>query len=200
MKVDLPMVQPVKARGRTYYYFRRTGMKSIKLPGHPGGREFQVAYEAALRLHAPEKIEQPRRAKGAGRGALAWVIEQFKLKSPQWKNATASTREVYDRRHHWLAKNYGTEQLVDFDRDVLKQMRDLPEFANKPSVADATIERFGTLWNFAEEFLHLDNMRVHKGINPARTSRRSKRAEARARRFGRSTYATQSKSIRTPIS
>ena len=62
---------------------------------------------------------------------MAWVIEQYKLKSPQWKNATASTRDVYDRRHHWLAKNYGIEQLADFDRDMLKQMRDLPEFARK---------------------------------------------------------------------
>jgi integrase len=174
MKVDLPMVQPVKSRGRTYYYFRRAGIKSIKLPGQPGSREFQDAYQAALRRHAPEKIEKPRRASGAGRGALAWVIEQYKLRSPQWRDATASTREVYDRRHHWLAKNYGAEQLADFDRDMLKQMRDLPEFANKPSVADATIERFGTLWDFAEEFLHLDGMRVHKGINPARNIKKVK--------------------------
>ena len=57
-------------------------------------------------------------------------------------------------------------------------MRDLPEFADKPSVADATIERLATLWDFAEEFLHLDEMRAHKGINPARNIKKLKTGEA----------------------
>ena len=35
-----PYVQPVGARGRIYYYFRRGDVR-IKLPGRPGTREFQ---------------------------------------------------------------------------------------------------------------------------------------------------------------
>ena len=89
-----------------------------------------------------------------------------------------STRAIYDRRHHWLTKYYGAEPIAGFDREAVKMMRDLPEFENKPSVADATIERLATLWDFAEEFLHIDDMRVHKGINPARNIRKLKTGEA----------------------
>jgi integrase len=106
------------------------------------------------------------------------VIEQFKTKSKQWENATDSTRSIYDRRHHWLTKNYGTLPIAAFDREAIKAIRDLPEFASKPSVADATIERLATLWDFAEEFLHLDDMREHKGINPARNIKKLKEGEA----------------------
>jgi integrase len=170
---DLPhYVQPVKARGRWYYYFRK-GSVRIKLAGRPNTSEFQLAYDEALRRHAPEKVV--RRGCGAI-GSLTWVIERYKSRSPQWRDATASTREVYDRRHHWLTENYGAEQIADFDRDLVKQMRDLPEFADRPSVADSTIERLGTLWDFAEEHLHLNNMRVHKGVNPARNIKKLKEA------------------------
>jgi integrase len=119
-----------------------------------------------------------QQARGAGRGALAWVIEQYRLKSEQWLNASESTRAIYDRRHHWLVKNYGSEPIAAFDRDALKMLRDLPEFADKPSVADATIERLATLWDFADEYLHLDEMRVHKGINPARNIKKRKASDS----------------------
>ena len=177
---DLPdFVQPVFARGRWYFYFRR-GKVRIKLPGQPGSHEFQNAYDAALRAHGPqpEVTPLPQLASGAGRGSVAWVIEQYKKKSEQWANASDSTRAIYDRRHHWLTKYYGAEPIAGFDREAVKMMRDLPEFENKPSVADATIERLATLWDFAEEFLHIDDMRVHKGINPARNIRKLKTGEA----------------------
>jgi len=178
-ETELPTyVQPVKARGRTYYYFRR-GDARIKLPGRPGMREFQNAYDKAMREHGPApEPTLPQLATGAGRGAVAWVIQRYKEKSEQWAHASDSTRAIYDRRHHWLTKYYGSEPIAAFDREAVKMMRDLPEFADKPSVADATIERLATLWDFAEEFLHLDGMRAHKGINPARNIKKLKTGEA----------------------
>jgi hypothetical protein len=168
-----PYVQPItKKNGLVFRYFRR-GKIRIPLPGDLGSIEFRLAYENALRLHAPEKLNQQRRGRG-GIGSLGWVIAQYKSKSSQWKNATASTREIYDRRHHWLAENYGDDQLADFDRELVKQIRDLPDFADKPSVADATVERLATLWSFADEFLHLANMRKHRGVNPAKGIRKLK--------------------------
>jgi hypothetical protein len=161
-------VQPVKARGSIYYYFRRGDVR-IKLPGLAGTRVFQNAYDAAMREHGPvPEATLPQLATGAGRGALAWVIQRYKEKSEQWANVSGSTRAIYDRRHHWLSKYYGSEPIAAFDREAVKMIRDLPEFADKPSVADATIERLAALWDFAEEFLHLDEMSAHKGINPAR--------------------------------
>jgi integrase len=115
---------------------------------------------------------------GAGRGSVAWVIEQYKRKSEAWAEASPSTREIYDRRHHWLTKNYGSDPIASFDRELIKMIRDLPEFADKPSVADATVERLAALWDFTEEFSHLDDMKVHKGINPARNIRKMKTGEA----------------------
>jgi integrase len=38
----------------------------------------------------------------------------------------------------------------------------------------STAKRFATLWDYAEEFLHLDNMKMHKGINPARNIKKLK--------------------------
>ena len=183
MNIDLPYVVRIKSRGRSYYYFRKgvdangRGGIRIALPGDPGTREFREAYEVALRENAPHLIQQSTPRGRAGRGSLAWVIEQYKLKSVQWLNAGDSTRSIYDRRHHWLTKNYGSELISAFDRDAIKMMRDLPEFNDKPSVADSTIERLATLWDFAEEFCHLDDMRVHKGINPARNIRKLKQHE-----------------------
>jgi integrase len=176
MKIDLPFVQPVRARGRMYYYFRR-GRIRIKLSGRPGSREFQDSYDAALRQNAPHLLQQPQRG-AAGRGSLAWVIDCYKAKAEAWAEASDSTRAIYDRRHHWLVKNYGSEPIASFDRDAIKMMRDLPEFAHKPSVADATVERLAALWDFAEEFLHLDDMKAHKGINPARHIKKLKTGEA----------------------
>lgn len=175
MKIECAYVMRVKARSRFYYYFRR-GRLRIRLPGKPGTREFVDSYDLALRQHAPEVLKT--RTYGAGRGALAWVIERYKAKSEAWAQASESTKVIYDRRHHWLAKNYGTEPVAAFDRETVKMIRDLPEFANKPSVADSTVERLAALWDFAEEFLHIDDMRVHKGINPARNIKKLKSGEA----------------------
>ena len=176
MKVDLPYVVHIKSRGRDYFYFRR-GAVHKKLPGHPGSREFSEDYDTLKRENAPHLVQWVR---GTGKGALAWVIEQYNLNSENWINASESTRMIYDRRHHWLMKNYGSEPIAAFDRDAIKMMRDLPEFADKPSVADSTIERLATLWDFAEEYLHLDDMRAHKGINPARNIKKLKSSDSQS--------------------
>jgi integrase len=166
MKLELPYVQTVKVKGRSYYYFRnQTTGKRIKLDGRPGSREFEASYQSALLANGPKR---PARATGAGRGSLAWVTERYKATSLDWEKATASTREVYDRRHHWLVKNYGAEPIWEFDRAMMKRIRDLPEFADKRSVADSVVARFATLWDFAEEHLDLDELAALNGANPAR--------------------------------
>jgi len=162
-------VQPVRARGRVYWYFRR-GKARVRLEGRPGSPEFAVSHDGAMRLYASELIKKMEQhpERGAGEGSVAWVIEQYKTKSDAWAKASESTRTIYDRRHHWLAVNYGREPIAAFDREAVKMLRDLPEFADRKSVADSTVERLAALWDYAEEFLHLDDMKLHRGINPAR--------------------------------
>ena len=58
--------------------------------------------------------------------------------------------------------------IWDFTREHAKQLRDLPEFSDKPSVADATVDRLAVLWSYAEEFCHLTEMVMLNGVNPAR--------------------------------
>src|SRR4030095_17241598 len=86
----------------------------------PGSREFSDAYEALKREHVPQLMQQ---ARGAGRGALAWVIEQYRLKSEQWLNASESTRAIYDRRHHWLGQKYGYETTSGVCQGCLEILR-----------------------------------------------------------------------------
>jgi integrase len=187
MKVKFHRVVRRVRNGRIYYYFRYGvdgrgyGGKLIALPGVPGTREFQTAYDGLLREHAPGVVALAARRTGRGvlaRGSLGWVIIEYKTKSSQWAEAKGSTREVYDRRHHWLAANYGSVPIASFDRELMKEIRDLPEFATKKSVADGIVGRFGTLWDFAEEHCHLPEMRAHNGINPARNVKKLKSGEA----------------------
>ena len=108
-------------------------------------------------------------------GSLGWTIARYKLKAPQWKEAAVSTREIYERRFAWLTDNYGGLQMAAFDGDMLREIRDLPEFDDKPSVADATVERFAHVWDFAREYLRAD-MRL-AGLNPGRHIKKAHRGE-----------------------
>jgi integrase len=170
MKSKLDYVQTVKVGKRKYYYFRnRSSGDRVKLDGEPGTREFDVSYEAALRAYAPLRaLTEITRANGAVPGSFAWVLAQYKAKSKEWLNAAASTQDIYDRRHHWLVARFGEAMIWDFTREQVKRIRDLTEFAERHSVADATIERLATLWDFAEEFCHLPEMVKFNGANPAR--------------------------------
>ena len=76
----LDYVQVVKAGGRKYYYFRnQSSGATTKLDGEPGTPAFKESYQKALRAFAPLRaMTAITRAAGAGRGSLAWVLEQYK--------------------------------------------------------------------------------------------------------------------------
>jgi integrase len=46
--IKLLYVQAFRARGHTYYYFRKPGCARVRLPGLPGSTEFMQAYKLAL--------------------------------------------------------------------------------------------------------------------------------------------------------
>jgi len=158
MKINLKYVSPELRGKRTYYNFRRNGMR-IPLPGAPGTREFQDAYDDAISQHAAE-LRKRMRGNGA-RGSIDWAIIAFK-KSEQWEGLSDSTRDVYNRRFDWLRENYGGELMAAFDRRIIKRIRNLPAFRDRTSVADAIVDRIGALWNFVDEFTDVEL----PGINP----------------------------------
>ena len=143
-----------------YFYFRRGNVRS-PLPGVPGAREFQEAYDDAISHHAPQ-LRKRFKGMGAAKGTLDWAIVEFK-KSNKWSGLAVSTQEIYQRRFDWLRDNYGGELLDAFNRRTIKRIRNLPEFARKTSVADAVVDMIGMLWNFADNELDVELA----GINPA---------------------------------
>ena len=136
-----------------YFRFRR-GKVKLMLPGAPGTREFQEAYDDAISQHAPQ-LRKRVKGRGALKGTLDWAILEFKS-NDAWKELQPSTKEVYGRRFDWLSANYGGELLAAFDRRLVKRIRNLPEFKDKLSVADAIVDRLGALWNFADESLDIE--------------------------------------------
>lgn len=163
-----------KSGGRKYYFFRNQASgATTKLDGEPGTPEFKESHQTALRKFAPLRaLTAITRAAGVGRGSLAWVLEQYKARSTEWLNAASSTCDIYDRRHHWLAARFGEFTIWDFTREHAKSIRDLPEFADRLSVADATVDRLAVLWSYAEEFCALPEMAAFNGVNPARNIRK----------------------------
>ncbi|HZR88436.1 MAG TPA: tyrosine-type recombinase/integrase [Bradyrhizobium sp.] len=169
---DYEYVQRIPGkRGKPdYHYFRNqlTGER-FTLSGKPGSQKFDEAYQKAVRAHAPiQVVPKILRTLGTARGSLKWVIDEYKQRSKEWADAKQSTRDIYDRRHNWLLDNFGSAMIWDFTREQVKGIRDLPHFADKPSVADATVDRLATLWDYAEEFCHLAEMVKLNGVNPAR--------------------------------
>jgi integrase len=160
----------IPGRKRNYYYFRYgvdgngRGGSRVPLPGAPGSREFETRYEALKAEHFPQPIAVGDN--GFPVGSLGWAIAEYRAKSSRWKRAKPSSREIYERRFAWLRENFGPAPLAAFDEDLVREIRDMPEFAHKPSVADMTVERLGHIWDYAKE-----RLRAHvklNGLNPAR--------------------------------
>jgi hypothetical protein len=57
-RIKLKFVNKVHRNGRTYFYFRKPGVKRMPLPGPAGSAEFMAAYQAALD-QAPENARYP---------------------------------------------------------------------------------------------------------------------------------------------
>lgn len=170
MKTALPYVVRIPAGKRDYYYFRYgtqdhgQGGVRVRLPGAPGSREFLRAYEALRAQHVAESAI--KLASGFPVGSLGWAIGEYKTRSKSWKAGKPSTREVYTRRFDWLCREYGAIPLASFSEDLLRDIRDLKAFADRPSVADAMVERFAAVWKFAREFLRAEV--ALSGANPGR--------------------------------
>lgn len=88
MKVRLPGINTVKAKGSTYYYFRKNG-EPIK--GEPGTDAFLASYNAAK---AKADAEQPK-PEPAKVGTLDAVIKAYKV-SPEFTELAPATRDDYN--------------------------------------------------------------------------------------------------------
>ena len=159
--VTIPYVETKRVKRRTYYYFRYDAdghgrnAKRIRIRGVPGTREFTEHYEELVATKTPQATGAVRLSNGERHGTLGWVITQFKNpeKSPAWKKAGASTREVYVRHLDWLHENDGSSMLASFDKQVVRGIRN--KFLDRPTVGNAVLKRLSQLWIFAEEYCGL---------------------------------------------
>jgi integrase len=72
------------------------------------------------------------------------------------------TREVYERRFLYLNQNYGPAEFASFTESGVRTIRN--RLADKPSIADSTVDMINMLWRFAKE--HIEGM-DKLGRNPA---------------------------------
>jgi enterobacteria phage integrase len=133
--------------GQLRHYFRRTGVNT-PLDGLPGSAVFMERYKELLAQHAPAASTRAK----AESGTVAWVIEQYRVKSKSWAKAAQGTRQNYERRFLYLKDNFGAAAFDSFTEQDVRAIRN--RLSDTPSIADYTVDMIGRLWRFAKE--HLD--------------------------------------------
>jgi integrase len=81
--------------------------------------------------------------------------------SKKWAALKPNTRTVYERRFDYLNQHYGPAEFASFTESGVRTIRN--RLADKPSIADATVDMIGMLWRFAKE--HIEGM-DRLGRNP----------------------------------
>jgi integrase len=140
------------------HYFRKGG-KRVPLDA-PGTSTFSERYDDLLTEHAPHVLTQQKKNVPPAEWTLSWLIDRYK-ETAVWKALAPSSREVYGRLFDWLKENYGTGDIRTLKEKHVRTMRNA--LKDRPSVADHTVSKVGTLWKFAKEELELE-----LGPNPAR--------------------------------
>src|SRR5262245_15243275 len=91
MRPNLPRyVQPIRAKGTVYFYFRRHG-KRWRLPGQPGDPEFNTRY-----LELLGKTNNNPEARRIGVGSVAAMIRDFRV-SDEFLALKPKTQNDYAR-------------------------------------------------------------------------------------------------------
>lgn len=127
-RIHLKYVQTTLKDREVYYYFRRRGYPRIRLPGHPGSKEFMAAYQKALetdqeQVGASRTI--PRSMKAL---AIAWRA------SSQFKGLTATSQKTYNRLIENFLEHHGHKAAATAEPRhilaILEVMSDTPAQAN----------------------------------------------------------------------
>lgn len=127
-RIDLPYVDSTTAKGKTYYYYRREGVRQ-RIKGIPGDAQFLAEY---TRLHNAAETaeikakERPRIAPGS----LAALIAAYRA-SPEYSGTAPATKVDYHKALDPLASEYGHLSVSDMPRKFVFWLRD--HYATKPA-------------------------------------------------------------------
>lgn len=121
MIVRLKGVKKVRAKGRTYYYHRRTMTRIEAAPGTP---EFLSQFQ---------KIEAANPAHADDHGSLAWLIRLYRggtapngeqvEPSPEWQRLAPRTKADYDGIFDWMGDGKA-EPIDTFTPAFVLRLRD----------------------------------------------------------------------------
>jgi site-specific recombinase XerD len=113
-KIRLKYIKEYAVAGETYRYFRRKGCLPIKLPGLPGSRDFNAAYEAALN-------EKPIPPSAHSTGTLGRLIAEY-YTSVEYANLKPSTRTTYRIVLDPLSRQHGHRLVRDMGRENARKI------------------------------------------------------------------------------
>lgn len=128
--------------GKPHRYFRRRGSPAVRLPGVPGSREFNAAYEAALASEPP-----PPTSKG-GPGSLADLVTTY-FRSPKFANLAASSQVTYRHALKPILETHGHRIARDLPSDKAEKI--IVEIGEtRPGMANLTKKVLKTVFKFGK--------------------------------------------------
>lgn len=130
-RIDLPYVDSTTAKGKTYYYYRREGVRQ-RIKGVPGDAQFLAEY---TRLHnAAETAEiKAKERPSIVPGSLAALIIAYRS-SPEYSGTAPATKVDYHKALDPLASEYGHLSVSDMPRKFVFWLRD--HYATKPAAKE----------------------------------------------------------------
>jgi integrase len=137
MIVRVRGVKRVRAKGRTYYYHRKTGKR---LTAAPGTHAFvlEIAELDRLQRPAPERDKEP--------GSLGALITKYRS-SPEYKQLADRTRADYEKVFDWLAP-LDRLPLIQLDGPAIIELRDRTFRQKKRRFANHMLQALGTVLNW----------------------------------------------------
>lgn len=134
-KIEIAYVKAYKDRhGRMRYYYRRSGLPSVALPGEPGTAEFMAAYAEADARAPRTKAEAATvaaRARLQPRSINALIIEYYR--TPEFRELADSTKRAYRGQLDRFRARHGDKSALGVQTPHLEaifmSMSDTPEAA-----------------------------------------------------------------------
>ncbi len=137
--IPLPYLNPVKAKGHTYWYYRRDGMRQ-RVEGKAGTPEFLENYR---RIHAAFEAE-PR--SGAAPGTFASLITDY-LSSPEYNELGDRAKKEYRGYLDQMRERFGHLSYRSMSRRVVIAYRD--SMAATPSKSNHAVKVLALLFSYA---------------------------------------------------
>ena len=135
MRMRVKHVNRIRAKGRVYYYHRKTGER---LPDDP-----EQAARRALQINS--QFETPS-ARDVVPGTLGDLIARYRS-SPDYTELAPKTRKDYARYLDDLGERFGPVWLEAVDRSFVFELRD--QLAEKPRTANYMVQVLRRLLSFA---------------------------------------------------